>query len=153
MSKNFTLAGVAAFLALTALIGLATNGEAQQSTTHRVVLQVTEDDEGAMNRALGNARNAQEYYSSRGEDLVIEIVTYGPGINMLRDDISPVKNEIAETRMLVPGLSLSMCNNSKMGAERREGITITPVEGTQVVPAGIVRVMELQENGYVYAKP
>ena len=74
-------------------------------------------------------------------------------INMLRDDISPVKERITEVQGIGPNLTLSMCNNSKQGAERREGITITPVEGTQIVPAGIVRVMELQEEGYVYAKP
>lgn len=127
--------------------------DAQEAKMHRVVIQVTEDDMGVMNRALGNAMNAQEYYSAKGEELTVEIVTYGPGITMLRDDISPVKDRIAEAKMSVPNLTLSMCNNSKMNAERREGKEIPVVSAAQVVPAGIVRVMELQEEGYTYAKP
>jgi intracellular sulfur oxidation DsrE/DsrF family protein len=153
MLKKLPLFVFGAALALAAIVTIQNQSVAQGTTAHRVVIQVTDDDEGTMNRALGNARNAQEYYSERGESLTVEIVTYGPGITMLRDDISPVKDAIQETREQVPGLVLSMCNNSKMGAERREGITITPVEGSQIVPAGIVRVMELQEEGYVYAKP
>ncbi len=72
---------------------------------------------------------------------------------MLRNDLSPVKDRIAEVRQSVPGLTLTMCNNSRMGAERREGREVPVMEGVQIVPAGIVRVMELQEEGYVYAKP
>jgi intracellular sulfur oxidation DsrE/DsrF family protein len=153
MLKKLPLFVFGAALALAAFMTAQNGTEAQEARMHRVVIQVTENDEGAMNRALGNARNAYEYYSERGEDLTVEIVTYGPGITMLREDTSPVKDAIVETQALVPNLTLSMCNNSKEGAERREGITITPVQGTQVVPAGIVRVMELQEDGYVYAKP
>ena len=153
MLKKLPLIVFGAALAVAAIVTAQNGSEAQETRTHRVVIQVTENNEGAMNRALGNARNATEYYAERGEDLIVEIVTYGPGITMLRDDISPVKDNIARTREEVPNLVLSMCNNSKEGAERREGITITPVEGTQIVLAGIVRVMELQEEGYVYAKP
>lgn len=153
MLKKLPLIMFGAALALAAFVTVQSQTEAQETRTHKVVIQVTDDDEGTMNRALGNARNAKEYYSERGENLEVEIVTYGPGITMLRDDISPVKENIQRTLAEVPGLTLSMCNNSKMGAERREGITITPVEGSQIVPAGIVRVMELQEDGYVYAKP
>jgi len=145
------------FLTLVAAIVFSaaalTPAAAQETKTHRIVIQVTTDDMGTMNMALGNAMNAQEYYSSKGEDLIVEIVTYGPGITMLRDDISPVKERISEARNAVPGLALSMCNNSKMGAERREGHEIPVIEGAQVVPAGIVRVTELQEMGYTYAKP
>jgi hypothetical protein len=46
-----------------------------------------------------------------------------------------------------------MCNNSKMGAEKAEGHAITPLPGVKVVPAGIARIMELEEQGYTYVKP
>jgi hypothetical protein len=153
MLKNICRMAAMAAMLIGATLAGTTAASAQAVTDHHVVIQVTDDDEGVMNRALGNAMNAQEYYAAKGETLSVEIVTYGPGITMLRDDISPVKDRIAEAKMAVPNLTLSMCNNSKMGAERREGKEIPVVSQAQIVPAGIVRVMELQEAGYVYAKP
>ena len=153
MFKKLCQAALFAGILMPTLIAGSLVAQAQEAKMHRVVIQVTEDDLGAMNRALGNAMNAQEYYSAKGEELTVEIVTYGPGITMLRDDISPVKDRIAEAKMSVPNLTLSMCNNSKMGAEQREGKEIPVISSAQVVPAGIVRVMELQEEGYTYAKP
>jgi len=67
---------------------------------------------------------------------------------MLREDKSPVKDPIAEAKKAIPGLVLSMCGNAKAAGERREGHEVVPIAGVQVVPAGILRVAELQEQGY-----
>src|ERR1700681_2459015 len=58
---------------------------------HRLVLQVNTDDPAMMNLALNNATNVEQYYRDLGENVMIEVVTYGPGLHMLRDDTSPVK--------------------------------------------------------------
>ena len=121
--------------------------------SHRLLLQINTEDLATMNIVLGNAMNAKKYYDSKGESLQVEVVAYGPGISMLRSDKSPVKDRIEEAKTAIPGLALSMCNNAKMSAEKREGITIVPLPGVKVVPAGIVRVMELEEEGWSYVKP
>jgi intracellular sulfur oxidation DsrE/DsrF family protein len=128
---------------------------AQQSSqkTHRLLLQINSDELETMNLVLGNAMNAKKYYDSKGEALTVEVVAYGPGITMLRQDKSPVKEGIEAAKAAIPGLVLSMCNNAKTAAEKREGHAITPLSGVTVVPAGIVRVMELQEQGWTYVKP
>ena len=46
-----------------------------------------------------------------------------------------------------------MCGNAKAAAEKREGHEVVPLPGVVVVPAGIVRVVELQEQGYAYVRP
>ncbi len=123
------------------------------SKTHKLLLHIDSDSEQVMNMVLGNAMNAKKYYDDRGETLQVEVVAYGPGISMLREDKSPVKTRIAEVKAAMPALALSMCNNSKMGAEKAEGHPITPLPGVKVVPAGIARIMELEEQGYTYVKP
>jgi intracellular sulfur oxidation DsrE/DsrF family protein len=141
----------AAFVLLT---GTAAVSFAQQSPkSHRLLLQIDSDDVGTMNMVLGNAQNAKKYYDSKGESLQVEVVAYGPGITMLRSDTSPIKDRIEEAKKAIPGITLSMCNNAKTAAEKREGHEITPLPGVQVVPAGIVRVMELEEQGWSYVKP
>ena len=61
---------------------------------HRLVIQVNQNDPAVMNLALNNATNVIEYYRSKGEDVAIDIVTYGPGLHMLRADTSPVQDRI-----------------------------------------------------------
>src|SRR5262245_35714779 len=58
---------------------------------HRLILQVNTNEPAAMNLALNNATNVEQHYKGLGEPVQIEIVTFGPGLNMLRDDTSPVK--------------------------------------------------------------
>ena len=120
---------------------------------HKLVIQVSREDTEGFNLALGNAVNYRNYYDSKHEQFQVEIVAYGPGITMLREDKSPVKDRIEEAKKAIPGLVLSMCGNAKAAAERREGHEVIPLAGVQVVPAGIVRVAELQEQGYAYARP
>jgi uncharacterized protein len=110
---------------------LATSGaQAEAGKVHRVVIQVDQNDPEVMNLALNNAKNVLELYRAKNEDASVEIVAYGPGLHMLRDDTSPVKDRIKQmTEIAFPStLKFSACNNTKQGMEKREGheITINP---------------------------
>jgi hypothetical protein len=78
--------------------GLADKTKAQRSIkahatkAHRLVIQVDQNDPAVMNLALNNATNVIEYYRAKGEDVNVDVVTYGPGLHMLRADTSPVKD-------------------------------------------------------------
>ena len=72
---------------------------------------------------------------------------------MLRDDTSPVKDDIRSTRQKVPQLAFSACNNTKRAMEKTEGKTIPIIDEAVVVPAGVVRLVDLQEQGFTYLKP
>jgi intracellular sulfur oxidation DsrE/DsrF family protein len=131
-------------------IGKAAAAEAK---THKVALHVDQNDPEVMKLALNNARNAHDLYKARGEPVTIEIVTYSQGLHMLRDDTSPVKDEIRELRRLIPQVAFAACNNTKTGMEKREGKPVPIIAEATVVPAGVVRLVELQEQGYAYIKP
>jgi hypothetical protein len=66
--------------------------ESVPAAKHRVAVQVNQNDKGVMDLALNNARNIIDYYKEKGETVAVEIVTYGPGLHMLRADTSPVKD-------------------------------------------------------------
>jgi uncharacterized protein len=142
------------FIALAACLFAVGGASAQAAKTHRAVIQVTQNDPEVMNMALNNAKNVLQYYGDKGEDARVEIVTYGPGLNMLRDDTSPVKDRIKDMVNASPGkLAFAACNNTKQGMEKREGHPITIIPQATIVPAGVVRVMELEEQGYDYVRP
>ena len=133
---------------------LAANARlASDSKIHRLVLQVNTNDPAAMNLALNNATNVAQYYKDLGEKVKIEVVTFGPGLHMLRDDTSPVKARIEELKLSTPELSFKACGNTQERMHKAENKDIPIVPQAEVVKSGVVRVMELQEQGWSYVKP
>src|SRR3984893_10306256 len=126
---------------------------AVEKKQHKLAIHVDQNDPAVMRLALGNSRNAHELYASMGEDIAIEIVCYSQGLHMLRDDTSPVKEEIRSTRAKVPNLAFGACNNTKRAMEKTEGKPVPIIPEATIVPAGVVRLVELQELGYSYIKP
>ena len=120
---------------------------------HRVGFHIDQNDPAVMNLLLGNFTNLMEYYAGVGEPAQVEIVAYGPGLTMLRADTSPVKDRLTALKLRFPAVVYSACHNSMMGAEKAEGHPIEIVPEARVVPAGVVRLSELQELGYTYIKP
>ncbi len=121
---------------------------------HRLAIQVDQDDPAVMTLALANADNVIAFYRGLEEPVQVEIVAYGPGLRMFRDDTSPVKDRI---RHLVEdartAVTFTACGNTKAGMEKREGKPITLIPQATVVPAGVVRLMQLQEQGWSYVRP
>jgi intracellular sulfur oxidation DsrE/DsrF family protein len=128
---------------------------AADAKSHRVSIQVDQNDPQVMNLALNNATNVIEYYRGKNEDVEVDIVTYGPGLHMLRADTSPVQDRIKRLKDLAfPGkIQFSACNNTKQGMEKAEGHAISILSDATIVPSGVVRLMELQEQGWSYVRP
>lgn len=120
---------------------------------HHLAIQVNSDDAQAMNLALNNAANASSHYSGKGERVEVEIVAYGPGLHMLRDDTSPVKERLKAFRQGMPNVAFVACGNTRAGMRKAEGRDIPLVAEATEVPAGVVRLMELQEKGWSYIRP
>jgi intracellular sulfur oxidation DsrE/DsrF family protein len=122
---------------------------------HRLLIQVDQNDPALMNLALNNATNVIEYYRAKGEEVAVDIVTYGPGLNMLRADASPVQDRIKQLKdVAFPStVQFSACNVTKQGMEKKEGHAIEILSEASVVPSGVVHLMELQEKGWSYIRP
>ncbi len=140
----------AVLLMMAGLIGPAS---AEPPKTHHVAFQVDVADAAVMNMTLNNIGNMYDYYRDRSEAVDIEVVAFGPGLAMLRDDISPVKQRLAAFHAAYPTLVFSACENSRRAASQAEGHEIALVPEAHPVPAGVVRLSELQEQGYTYLRP
>lgn len=121
--------------------------------THKLAIQVDENKPEVMNLALNNAKNVLEFYKAKGKSVAIEIVTFGPGLHMLRDDTSPVKVRIAEMSLAEPALTFIACANTQTNHSKQEGKPITLISEAKLLPSGVVRLMELQGQGYAYIRP
>jgi uncharacterized protein len=143
--------GIAALLSLP----LVSSSFAADAKPHRVSIQIDQNDPQVMNLALNNATNIIEYYRGKNEDVDVDVVTFGPGLHMLRDDTSPVKDRIKRLKELAfPGkIQFSACNNTRQNMEKAEGKAVPIVSDATIVPSGVVRLMELQEQGWSYVRP
>lgn len=120
---------------------------------HRLAIHVNDNDPKRMNMALNNAENVTAYYESKGETVIIEIVTYGPGLHMLRSDTSPVKDRIEAMSLGMENISFAACGNTMAKMAKKEGNDIPIMSEAKQVISGVVRLMELQEEGYAYIRP
>jgi intracellular sulfur oxidation DsrE/DsrF family protein len=122
---------------------------------HRIAIHVDQNDPVVMNMALNNATSVIEYYRARNEDVEIDVIAYGPGLHMLRADTSPVQDRIKHLKEIAsPGKILfSACNDTKQGMEKAEGHAISIVPDASIVPSGVIRLMELQAQGWSYVRP
>jgi intracellular sulfur oxidation DsrE/DsrF family protein len=121
--------------------------------THHLILQVNSNEPAMMNLALNNATNVEQYYKNLGEKVEIEVVTFGPGLHMLRDDTSPVKDRIKAIADKTPSISFKACGNTQDNMHKAENKDIPLVAQATLVKSGVVRVMELQEQGWTYVRP
>jgi uncharacterized protein len=124
-----------------------------QEKVHRLAIQVNVNDPAAMNLALNNVSNVIEYYRLRLEEVQVEIVAYGPGLHMFRDDTSPVKERIKAMSQSMGNVAFMACGNTQQNMQKTESKEIPLISQAKVVDSGVVRLMELQEKGWSYIRP
>ncbi len=120
---------------------------------HRVVIQVSENDSKIMNLALNNAGNVATFYEQSSEAVQIEIVAYGPGLNMVRSDTSPVKDRLAGLVGRPEPITFIGCGNTMSAQSKQEGEEFSLLPETHSVPTGIGSIVQLQEQGWTYIRP
>jgi hypothetical protein len=144
-STRRTLLRTATLLPFAAL-ALSTTHAQTAATRHRLVIQVTDNDPGRWNMVLNNTKNAQDDVGG-ADKIEIEIVAYGPGINMLKND-SAVGARVTEAAR--SGVKIVGCENTMKGFKLSKD-EMLPVIG--YVPAGITEIMKKQQEGWAYVRP
>jgi uncharacterized protein len=136
-----------------ATLAAAFSAPASAQTAHKVAIQVNTNDAALMNLALNNAQNIISYYKTKNETVDVQVVTYGPGLHMLRDDTSPVKARVATMSLENPNLKFAACQNTLQNMTKAENKEIKIVSEGKPVPSGVITLMELQKQGYAYIRP
>src|SRR4051812_49138432 len=116
-----------------------------KATKQRLIIQVGDADPGKWKLALNNARNVQQDLGA--QNVEIEIVAYGPGIDMLHVDSEASPGVI---QAMTDGVKVVACENTmrnrKMKREDMQG-------GIGYVGAGVVEIMQKQQQGWSYLRP
>lgn len=113
-----------------------------------VVLQVSQDDPQLWGLVLNNAQNLLTYFNPEAVQIVV--VAYGPGLRMLFAE-SPVAKRLQSLDH--EGVEFDACNNTLEAMTKALGHKPALAPESVLVPAGIVRIMQLQQHGFDYIKP
>ncbi|MDX2157993.1 MAG: DsrE family protein [Hyphomicrobiaceae bacterium] len=147
-SMRKLMLGVAVLFA-TVLPALAQG--AKPTDTYKVALQVSESDPKILNLALNNVENMIAEYKKLGKK--VEVVAYGPGLDIFREDKSPVKARVQTIGLANQNVTFSACTVTHGKAEKSEGHAVKIMSEAKMVPSGVLRLVELQRNGWAYIKP
>ena len=142
--RNWLALLIAAPLCLGALVPLAASAQTS-ALKNKLVFQVSDAEPQKWNLALNNAKNVQDDLGAGA--VQIEIVVYGPGIGMLKQD-SVTGNRVADA--LKAGETIVACENT-MTVQKLVKDDMLPAIG--YVKAGVVELMKKQQEGYAYIRP
>ena len=142
---------------LAATLALATACPAfAADKVHHLALQISDESPEKMTTVLNNAANVSRYYSEKGEEVEIRIVAFNAGVNMMRTDKSPVLERLKSVTESLPNLTLEVCGNTLEGMAHRENKQVSDIplfQGSKIVTAGVVELIELSEKGYTIVRP
>jgi hypothetical protein len=144
------LVGVAAF-ATTLPCGLHAQQVPLQDkpfAEHKIVLQLSDNDARKQNLVISVANNLLKFYDP--DKVAIEVVAFGPGIDVLRAE-SPARKQVES--LISQGVRFDVCLNTVDTIERETGRRPEIIPAATPVQVGVAQILFLTENGYTLVRP
>jgi intracellular sulfur oxidation DsrE/DsrF family protein len=134
-------------LAATALLGGCAGMEPGPKKEH-VILQVSDGDPKTWNQALNVVGNMKANYKKRGTEAEIQIVAFGMGIQMLKDD-AVVANRVREA-IKAGGTQMVACENSMGRFKLTKDMMADNIVYSET---GVIYILEKQHQGWSVIRP
>ena len=115
---------------------------------HRVVLQLSDNDPRKQGLVISVANNLLKFYDP--DKVAIEVVTFGPGIDLLRPDNA--NRKLVES-LVAQGVRFDACLNTVDTIERETGKRPDIIPAATPVQVGVGQILSLTENGYTLVRP
>jgi intracellular sulfur oxidation DsrE/DsrF family protein len=115
---------------------------------HKIVLQLSDNDVRKQNLVISVANNLLKFYDP--DKVAIEVVAFGPGIEVLRSE-SPARKQVES--LIAQGVRFDVCLNTVDTIERETGRRPEIIPGATPVQVGVGQILFLTENGYTLVRP
>jgi intracellular sulfur oxidation DsrE/DsrF family protein len=142
-------------LMATVMMAPLSSGQAEQAplpdkpfAEHRIVLQLSDNDPKKQGLVISVAYNLLKFYDP--DKVAIEVVTFGPGIDLLRPDNS--NRKLVES-LVAQGVRFDLCLNTVDTIERDTGKRPEFIPVAVPVQVGVGQILSLTENGYTLVRP
>ena len=115
---------------------------------HRVVLQLSDNDPKKQGLVISVAYNLLKLYDP--DKVAVEVVTFGPGIELLRPDNG--NRKLVES-LVAQGVRFDVCLNTVDTIERETGQRPEFISVATPVQVGVGQIVSLTEIGYTLVRP
>jgi hypothetical protein len=115
---------------------------------HRMVMQLSDNDASKRALILSVANNVLKELGA--DQVALDVVTFGPGIELLREGSS---ERARVDSLITQGVRFDICMNTVESVERETGMKFPMNPRAHPVPAGAVQILILVENGYTLLRP
>jgi len=115
---------------------------------HRIVLQLSDNDPKRQALVISVAYNLLKFYDP--DKVAIEVVAFGPGIDLLRTDNA--NRKLVES-LIAQGVRFDVCLNTVDTVERETGKRPEIIPAATPVQVGVGQILLLTENGYTLVRP
>ena len=115
---------------------------------HKIVLQLSDNDPRKQSLVISVANNLLKFYDP--DKVAIEVVAFGPGIDLLRSESS--NRKLVES-LIAQGVRFDVCLNTVDTLERETGRRPEIMPGATPVQVGVAQILFLTENGYTLVRP
>jgi uncharacterized protein len=115
---------------------------------HKIVLQLSDNDARKQNLVISVANNLLRFYDP--DKVAIEVVAFGPGIELLRTE-SPARKQVES--LIAQGVRFDVCLNTVDTIERETGRRPEIIPAATPVQVGVGQILFLTENGYTLVRP
>jgi intracellular sulfur oxidation DsrE/DsrF family protein len=115
---------------------------------HRIVLQLSDNDPKKQSLVISVAYNLLKFYDP--DKVAIELVAFGPGIDLLRTDNA--NRKLVES-LVAQGVRVDVCLNTVDTVERETGKRPDIIPAATPVQVGVGQILSLTENGYTLVRP
>jgi intracellular sulfur oxidation DsrE/DsrF family protein len=146
---------IRALVAALAVTAFSSNAGAQQAplqdkpfAEHKVVLQLSDNDPKKQGLVISVANNLLKFYDP--DKVAIEVVAFGPGIDLLRPE-NPYRKAVES--LVAQGVRVDICINTVDTIERESGKRPEFIAAATPVQVGVGQILFLAENGYTLVKP
>jgi hypothetical protein len=147
--KSWLTFGLLCLSLLIAGQSMAASDSSKPFAEKRIVLQISDPNPFKQTLVLNVANNLIKAYG--GPDKVdIEIVAFGPGLRLLFEENA---NTGRIQALAESGVRFAACSNTINNMSKNIGKKPALNPNSVVVSAGVVRIIELVDEGYMLIKP
>jgi intracellular sulfur oxidation DsrE/DsrF family protein len=115
---------------------------------HRLALQLSDNDPKKEGLIISIANNLLKAYDP--DKIAIEVVTFGPGIDLLRPE-NPNRQRVES--LIAQGVKFDVCLNTVDSIERETGKRPNIIPLAIPVQVGVAQILSLTENGFTLVRP
>ena len=130
------------------IFGSTETSIAANNKKFNVVIHISKNQKSSFTAAINQAQIIRNHYGK--EKVNIEVLVNGTGVGFVNKQnvyVTSIKELINN------GVRFTACNASVKRMLKTQNIETPLIDGVKFVPFGVVRLIDLQRQGYYYLKP